>query len=351
VSTGPTLDPETVALTEAGLRAWLSSGAAQSPAGAFVAWLELGTGAKAFEYPEITGYALTYLAGHAAPTADVLTAAMAPADWLATRLDAGNLAARDGWDQNAEYLFDLGIVATGLLVLGRRISSDRYLEAGLGIVSRLRSELLGGGISALTRAGPRSKRNSWSTAGTAHLAKLAQCFLLADEQAIPDVRAAPARLIEAVKRIQGDNGRIPTHPEQAVMLHPHLYAAEGLWIWGTAVGDVEAVERARAALAWTWNHQLEGGGLPGSETGGGEQSDVTAQAVRLSLALDERGPATERALTRLTRLARETRGGLALVYRPDRGKEHLNTWATLFAAQALALAAPATPALSWRTIV
>ena len=104
-------------------------------------------------------------------------------------------------------------------------------------------------------------------------------------------------------------------------------------------------------MAWTWKYQLEEGGLPRSEAGGGEQSDVTAQAVRLSLALDERGQATERALTRLTNLARETRGGLAVVYRPDSGKEHLNTWATLFAAQALTLAAPAAPALSWRTLV
>jgi hypothetical protein len=353
VDTAPTLDHETIALTEAGLRSWLRSGAAQTPAGAFVAWLEPATGAKAFEYPEITGYALTYLAGLAdigAPAGD-LASAVAAAHWLVTRLDAGNLAAREGWDQNAEYLFDLGIIATGLLMLGDRISSDRYLAAGLRLVSRLRTELAGNGISALTRAGPRSTRNSWSTVGTAHLAKLVQCFLLAADQTMPDVRAIPERLIEAVKRIQGHNGRIPTHPEHAVMLHPHLYAAEGLWIWGTASGDADAVERARVALAWTWEHQLETGGLPRSETIDTEQTDVTTQAVRLSLALNERGPALDRALIRITELARKTPGGLALVYRPNPGNEHLNTWATLFGAQALALAAPRAPALSWRTIV
>lgn len=50
------------------LRGWLGSGPIDSPTGAYFAWIEEGTGRAAFEYPEITGYALTYLMGRPEPS-------------------------------------------------------------------------------------------------------------------------------------------------------------------------------------------------------------------------------------------------------------------------------------------
>src|SRR2546425_4589606 len=55
--------PEALASLADGLRAWLCSGACLSPSGAFAAWVDHASGRRSFEYPEISGYALTYLAG------------------------------------------------------------------------------------------------------------------------------------------------------------------------------------------------------------------------------------------------------------------------------------------------
>ena len=106
------LDLDSVAMAVSGLRAWLCSGGCQSPNGAFVAWLDSATGRRAYDYPEITGYALTFLAGMATLTAADRATGHRAGDWLVERLRSGNLAARDGWDNNAVYLFDLGMIAT-----------------------------------------------------------------------------------------------------------------------------------------------------------------------------------------------------------------------------------------------
>jgi hypothetical protein len=150
---------------------------------------------------------------------------------------------------------------------------------------------------------------------------------------------------------------MPTgEPDGETMLHPHLYAAEGLWLFGSATGDGESLERARNAVEWAWTQQLPSGGFPRSARAGGrpgedlEQSDVTAQATRLALALHLPAVDTERALARLQDVTRAYGESSAVLYQPTSPDRHLNTWATMFAAQALALAADR-QALSWSELV
>jgi hypothetical protein len=344
------LDLESVAMAVAGLRAWLCSGGCQSPNGAFVAWLDTATGRRAYDYPEITGYALTFLAGLATLSAADRATGYRAGNWLVERLRSGNLAARDGWDNNAVYLFDLGMIATGLLAYGRRTGTAEYVESGRELARYLAQEVaVDGSFAAVARTGPPSERDCWSTRGVPHLAKLSQAFLLAGDA------ATPAPLIEEVKRAQLPDGRILTHPEQdEVMLHPHLYAAEGLWIWGSAVGDVEALECARRAVDWVWTLQLDEGGLPRSDAEDSpEQCDVTAQAVRLALVVGLRSTAVDRAVARLIELARSPGDGLGMPYctNGDSESDHLNTWASLFSAQALALAVPGARPIAWTELV
>src|SRR5581483_7932630 len=127
-----------------------------------------------------------------------------------------------------------------------------------------------------------------------------------------------AALVENALSLQRSDGRFPTSEDEATtMLHPHMYAAEGLWVWGAAHGGA-------------WSYQLESGGLPRAVTrgrvDGPEQCDLTAQAVRLSLAMGWRPPAVERGIRRLVEVARERRGKLALPYQPESPEQHLNTW-------------------------
>jgi hypothetical protein len=354
-----TLDSEVVEAAAVGLRAWISSGACQSPNGAFVAWVDLADGGRSYDYPEISGYALTYLASLPSLSQREEAAGHDAADWLSRRVQAGNLAARDGWDNDAVYLFDLGMIASGLLSFGRVTQVERYVENGLALVSFLGTELSSSAsISPLARRGPRSEREGWSTRGVAHLGKLVQSFLLAEELGGGAGRSAPSRLIDAVKARQSRDGRIRTDDaETIVMLHPHLYAVEGLWIWGQATGDDDALERARAAVEWVWTQQLEQGGLPSSvqtgEAGAAacEQSDVTTQAFRVALALGPPSAAPTCALARILAVAQRHDGGLGIVYQPDSPDAHLNTWATLFAAQALALGRSKASPISWDQLV
>lgn len=352
-------DPEVLAGTSAGLRAWVSSGACQSESGAFAAWFDLANGCRSYDYPEITGYALTYLSGRTSISEGERLAGHRAAEWLHERVRKGNLAARDGWDNDAVYLFDLGMMAAGLLSFGRRTEVERYLDTGRLLVGFLRDGTRSTrSISPVSRRGPRSERAGWSSRGVPHLAKLVQALLLADALADGTDRRVAARLIETVKRLQAADGRMRTdEDETTTMLHPHLYAAEGLWIWGRAADDDDALERAMMALEWAFEHQLERGGLPRFAAGGTrrgaacEQSDVTAQAVRLALVLGLRSSAVDRALTRLIEVARGDERGLGIVYQPDSPDIHLSTWATLFAAQALAMAVPGATPVAWEALV
>ena len=67
----------TASTTAAALRRWLASGEPQSPSGAFYAWVE-EDGSPSFEYPEITGYALTHLAGLADPAPGLVPTRITP---------------------------------------------------------------------------------------------------------------------------------------------------------------------------------------------------------------------------------------------------------------------------------
>lgn len=354
-SRSPVADaPEAVAAAAHRLRAWVFSGACQSPNGAFVAWFDLAEGRRAYDYPEISGYALTYLAGQRELSDREWTAGERAAEWLVERVQAGTLAARDGWDDDAVYLFDLAMIASGLLSFGRRTEVERYLETGRRLAGFLHEEISSAhAISPVLRHGPPSGRMGWSSLRIPHLAKLVQSFLLADEPG-----SGAARLIETVKALQAADGRMQSgEGGTTTMLHPHLYAAEGLWIWASAAGDPDALERAKAAVDWVWAYQLERGGLPRSappaDRAGAavEQSDVTAQAVRLALALGLRSTEVERATTRLLEIAREQPAGLGMPYEPGFPSVHLNVWATLFAAQALAMAPLDARRLTWQQLV
>src|SRR5207302_5239339 len=94
------------------------------------AWVELASGEKAYDYAEITGYALTHLAAREELSDDETDVGRRAAEWLTARVRQRRLAARDGWDGDAVYLFDLGMISAGLQTFGRRADEPRYVAAG-----------------------------------------------------------------------------------------------------------------------------------------------------------------------------------------------------------------------------
>ena len=334
-----------------GARTGWRGGSRRAPARARVARSRPGSSWRAARRPTTTRRSPatpspTWPRGTSSRTPEVEVGRRA-AEWLAGRVRQRRLAARDGWDGDAVYLFDLAMISAGLQTFGRRVDEQRYVEAGLELIDLLEKEL-DPDIVAVSSHGPRSDRTNWSTRGVVHLAKLAQAFLLAG-------REDPARrLIDAARAVQGPDGHMPTDPESTVtMLHPHLYGAEGLWMWGSATGDQDAIDRARANVQWVWTHQLQSGGLPRAfgRPEPIEQLDVTSQAVRMALLLGVRTPGVDRAIERLLEVARERDGMLAMPYQPGSPDVHLNTWVTMFASQAMALAVPDAQPLRWDQLV
>ncbi len=335
---------------------WLASGEVQSADGAFCAWRELD-GALAFEYPEITGYALTWLAAQPELSEEALTAGVRAGDWLLGRLELGAIAAHDDFDGGAIYIFDLGMIAAGLMSFGRRIDADAFIARGEGVARRLASlVLVEEQPPAIDPSGPPSTREiTWSNASRPHLSKCVQSLALAKQW------DAARRLMAHASGFQRPDGYFLTQAsEDHVMLHPHFYTVEAMWMWGTASQDRDCLQRARRATEWAWRHQLPSGGLPrlvdlapGQHQPYVEQFDVTSQAVRAALLLDVRPEGLERAVQRLCEAAQDVDGAAALPYRSSSREIHLNAWVSMFGAQALQLAAhpAANRALEWYELV
>lgn len=347
------VEPEGVALA---LRRWLFSGSCQSAGGAFCAWREMGTGRLAFEYPEINGYLLTFAAGLADLSWAEIVSARRSADWLVQRLGSADLSARSEWDRGAIYTFDLAMIATGLISFGRRFGIE-YVDAGTRLVDFLEDEIHAAGHLPAVARGPRPSHTGWASEGRAHLLKTIQCFLLAGEAGRSTRAVVVRQLVEEAEHLQQADGRFVTQPEdELTMLHPHLYALEGLWIWGTARSEGWSLERARAGLEWVFDRQLPSGGFPRSvrlksDEPGPEQVDATAQAIRLAFLLGAPALGLERAVERLTELTVGDEQSRAAVYQPGVDAVHQNVWASLFAAQALTLSVTVPSQLGWSELV
>lgn len=347
---------DTGAVTE-GLRRWLGSGALNSPAGAFCAWKDADTGVLAFEYPEITGYALTHLAQLELTEPEHQAGARA-AQWLGDRLSSNGLAARGKWDGAAIYNFDLAMIASGLMSFGRRVDKPGIAASGEKLAEDLCAQHRSEGVLPSIRASAQrpSARSAWSTEGFAHLVKAAQCLLLHGGE---EPRIVAGEIIALSTRQQQDDGRFVTHPSDSeTMLHPHLYAIEGLWMYAEATGDQEARQRAGAGTHWAWDQQLSTGGFPrlkptsAAEEEAPEQFDVTSQALRMAGLLDLELDGQAAAADRLAEVAKpDGDGAFALPYQAVDGASHLNAWASMFGFQALRVAREGSGALAWSHLV
>jgi hypothetical protein len=344
------------------LRLWLSA-EAQAPSGAIVSWLDHESGRPAFEYPEISGYALTHFAGSILQGDQLhreLKAGKKAATWLTGLIDEERLAARQGWDSHAVYNFDLAMIANGLMVFGHRLHEDRLVEYGLSLTSRLIDQLERYGYLPCIdhETSPLSERTEWSTQGVAHLVKVAQCMLTGAVYGLDFAREGASLLVNDGIAAQQCDGRIVTHPDDKVtMLHPHLYAVEGLWVYGRATGDRRAMACARRAVAWAYRQRLPTGGLPRFATAddgtvGPEQCDVTAQFLRAAILTGFEGDLSP-TIARLCSLALPNVGvGRAIPYQPHAQMIHRNIWASMFTAQACQLCVnEPSDALNWWLLV
>jgi hypothetical protein len=343
--------------TSGEIRRWLVR-RARSTSGAVHAWVDAATGMPAFEYPEITGYALTFWAAQSIATEDELEAGRQAADWLCGLVESGRMHAREGWDGNAVYNFDLAMMANGLLAFGVRYQPE-IVATAITLAAHLRDQIKRyGWLESLDPdVSPRSGRSGWSTEGYVHLVKAVQCQLHAAALGLQGGVAAARAVVDRGLEFLMPDGRFVTQPDaKMTMLHSHLYAVEGLWVFAEVTGDEEIRDAAKAATEWVWRQQLPSGGFPrmrvtNSPTAAPEQFDVTAQAIRAALLCGLKPEGFDRAVLRLTRCVLQTPAGFALPYQPDQAHIHENAWVSMFGAQAYESALAGAPCFDWTTLV
>jgi hypothetical protein len=352
-------DVDSFARMSASLRRWLSEGEIVSPSGAYYAWFDADTCNPAFEYPEITGYALTHLASQPDPTDAERRSAANAAHWLVERWRGGDRSARAGWDDGRVYYFDLAMEANGLLLAGSRFGINSAVDVGAEIVRVMVAEIAKTGYLPCLPEADGGARAGWSTQGVPHMGKALQSLLHARElleDASSDLDEAIKRVVQQTLDNQQADGRFVTDPsDEMTMLHPHLYAVEGLWCHAEATGDRASGAAAKAGATWVWDHQLSTGGLPrcvrldGVTEGVPEQHDLTAQAVRAAYLTETSVDQAARAADRLVDVATPRANAAALIYQPEAGQRHLNAWVSLFGAQALGIAASLP--IAWQELV
>ncbi len=310
------------------LLAWLASPAVVREGGVVLSWD--GPRGNGYPYPEAAALWLSLACGEPLARAAFAPAQVdAVAGWLCDEVDRHGAAARHG----RRYVFDSGIALSALVAY----------EAGGGVVPvRATAQTLAGfvtqGVATRRAVLPVNVEPAthWSNAWSAHLVKAAMALhRWADHAGDAGAREAAAELVESVLPLwDGERFRV-TEDGPLSYLHATLYGFEGLsWLTAQGLGAWGDVVARGAAFAA--GLQTPAGGVPpffdGAQAWGDPRADVAAQAVRLWVATDAAGwdAAIDRALSFLGGL-QTPEGGV----RYEASSADVNTWASLFAAQAL----------------
>ena len=319
------------------------------------------SGTPSYVYPEIAGYYLTWLAwrvtrdGHDGEDAE---RARAVQRWLAKWLAMPGLPTRvhfDGtsgdWRNHALFCFDLAMVLRGLAAAGRAglLSPDPAVVEG---VCRALTRLVAadGALDPCVANGPSGPiPDRWSTRRGPFLAKAAAGILRA--ATILDV---PAELQSAAEQTF-TMSLSPLAREPHRETHPLLYAFEGVLDmpqhprFNDALPSVSAQFDILLAYASHDAHLPES--LCSATSSGPARMDVMAQTLRIGYLLAAhrpQDPPDRVGLTRLRQsLARQVRPGGGVAFAKSAAPAQANVWATMFADQALAFAAPSRDSDAW----
>jgi hypothetical protein len=345
--------------TRSTVAAWLLDGPAQlregRHAGAIAGAID-ARGSVAYVYPEITGYYLQWLAWRARHASDpaVLGERAARAQrwlrvWLAddppqTRVHLNGTVG--DWRNNAVFCFDLAMVLRGLASAAQAqlLVADATVVAG---VVRQLEQLIGvDGAFHACAANARGAElpDRWSTRRGAFLAKAA-AGIVAAARVLPGVPVCIERA--AIATFDASISALLDHPHRQV--HPLLYAFEGVLAWpehprfDAVIAIVAAQFAALLGLAGKDGRLPESFDAANGATGPA-RVDVIAQTLRVGCLLGAhrvQPPPDQLTLARLRHLlVRQLRPSGAVGFLLDSEPADCNSWAAMFADQALAFAVP-----------
>jgi hypothetical protein len=355
--------PGSAARADASLATWLRNAAQcqTGPHAGAVAGCVSVSGSPSYVYPEIAGYYLTWLAwrstrdGHDPDDAE---RARAVQRWLAKWLAMPGLPTRvhfDGtsgdWRNHALFCFDLAMVLRGLAAAGRAglLSPDRAVVEGTCIALR-RLVARDGAFDACIANGPAGPLpDRWSTRRGPFLTKAAAGVL----------RAALVLEIPADLRVAAEHtyaaslSHLAREPHRET--HPLLYAFEGVLDMPQHPRFHDSLPSISAQFDILLAHATHDAHLPEtlcSASGNGPaRIDVMAQTLRVGYLLAAHRPQQPPDRVGLARLrqslSRHVRPGNGVSFARSANAGQTNVWATIFADQALAFAAPSRDPDAW----
>ena len=358
-------------LTESGIQ---HRGVDPSLRGGVAAWYEIEEKQYPFLYSEITGYALSALIFlyNIYKDKKYLDRAQLGANWLiqnALHPDGGiktrfylvkhYVSPNYCFHYGRIYTFDTAMVGYGLLQLYKIIPKEEYRTAiekiSVFLIQKMRAKD-GTFYPYYDSKDKKFKEDleKWSDQrGTFH-AKLALFFI--DYYRLtcnPVYKKYAASLLNASQKVQRKDGRFITGKKDgSTHLHPHFYTLEGLLYGAVYLKRNDYLKTA--VKGWKWS--LTGVSADGSVSSiymdrsflHHERSDIVAQILRIGAILCELEPSI---IKPHLALLKKIKGHLLLFqYEGDRKqkggfiygaatdgliRDHLNSWSTMFALQAL----------------
>ena len=269
--------------------------------GALYGWMNLNPVSFPFIYSEITGYGISCFSWIYSKLGNpnALEAAVDCSKWIIKNMKSYMLVARPAGEvksdpiNNQYYAFDNGMIIIGLLNLYKITNDIKLIDLAQHMAIRL-IDLFFDGTKLRARldesCNPINYNSNdgvikWSTVAGSYHSKISIALLeLTSLTGNKFFKKVSDSICDYSISLQKSDGQFITNPGSAITyLHPHLYACEGLMYSGLSQSNNNHHSAALKGLCWAMKQTYNtNGGLPStSEKGSVEQSDCTAQLLRL----------------------------------------------------------------------
>lgn len=350
------------------IKNWLLNSGIQSQEGGFYAWQNMEDNSLSYLYSEITGYAITTMCFLYSITKDnaYINSAKRAAQWIMqdaldqsggvlTRKYVKDPVERYSFERGNIYSFDCAMAAFGMLKLYKVTKEDVYLTCASKIIEFLNMKMLKSSglyypIFDTKQCSVYEDPEKWSTQSGSFHSKLTLCLCeLASIKKDNHYSETASRLIDSsIKNFYKGNRFITGTPAGTSHFHPYCYTLEGMLYYSYKLKDSKYEKIVKDAFNWLIDFQQEDGGFPTQVYSKGriniahKRSDIHAQILRLSYFIRtdfDNNKLLER-LLEFQNTAGDFKG--SFFYGADQNGErlhHSNSWCSMFALQALYLAA------------
>lgn len=270
----------------------------------FVSWYEADTQSMPYVYSEITGYLVSMMCDLYDQTGDsrFLDSATGAADWLLRTADptTGGFRclfplkpSRFDYKYNQIYVFDTGVIISGLVNVYRASKQDKYLAAAVKAADWLISDVQKDNgaflpVYDVEKQSFNEQDSEWSLCSGSYHTKVAIGLVnLYEATQNAKYKDAAIKACDFALTFQQADGRFISFPtEGGTNSHPHSYSAEGLWVVGKVLGREDYLQASAQATSWLLQWQSEEGYVPRHFHNGeplyNERVDILSQALRLA---------------------------------------------------------------------